>query len=34
MTLNVKNKYFKIRDKSNLWNGYYLHDLYKKGSTL
>ena len=33
MTLNVKNKYFKIRDKSNLWNGYYLHDLYKKGST-
>ena len=29
MTLNVKNKYFKIRDKSNLWNGY-LYDLYKR----
>ena len=33
MTINIKNKYFKIRDKSNLWNGYYLYDLYKKGST-
>lgn len=33
MTLNVKNKYFQIRDKSNLWNGFYLYDLYKKGST-
>tara|TARA_B100000989_G_C19494444_1_gene451329 strand:+ start:111 stop:1145 length:1035 start_codon:yes stop_codon:yes gene_type:complete len=33
MTLNVKNKHFKIRDKNNLWYGYYLYDLYKKGST-
>ena len=33
ITLNSKNKDFQIRDKKSLWDGKYLYDLYKKGST-
>lgn len=33
MTINVKKKDFKIKNKSSLWNGYYLYDLYKKSYT-
>ena len=32
ITLNAKNKYFWIKDKS-IWSGQYLYDLYKKSYT-
>ncbi|MBI04281.1 MAG: pseudaminic acid synthase [Pelagibacteraceae bacterium] len=33
ITLNIKNKYFKINDKNSLWNGKYLIDLYEEAKT-
>ncbi len=33
ITLDVKNKYFKITDKKSLWKGKYLIDLYNKAQT-
>jgi pseudaminic acid synthase len=33
LTLNVNNRYFKIRDKKSLWNGKTLYDLYKETYT-
>ncbi len=32
ITLNSKNKFFKITDKNSLWYNRYLYDLYKEGS--
>ena len=33
ITMKSKNKNFLIKDKNSLWNGKYLYDLYKQGST-
>lgn len=33
ITLNIKNKYFKISDQKSLWKNKYLIDLYKEAST-
>lgn len=33
ITLNIKNKYFKINDQKSLWNNKYLIDLYNEAST-
>ena len=33
ITMNSKNKNFLIKDKNSLWNGKYLYDLYREGST-
>ena len=33
LTMNIKNKHFKISNKKSLWNRKYLYDLYSEGET-